>query len=477
MKKIASILLVFALLLSLASCTEEPVKTKEKNEEDISRLSAEELYALGCEKNEGLLSAEFETLVTDESGESFSVKTVRIREGYEGFRLSRVSEKEEVYFYGEKAFQKNKAGAFTAPSAARVFREFLENYVYPIGAFGAEALFEVEKDGLTLRYTVKNEALLSRFAFLAEGFDAAALEGECTLNEEGILTEETFTVTGTENGEEKSYTLKTSLSRYRSSEIEIQKPESEEGYVLLGDIRLPGMLSVATRALREKRDVQVTFVSGNTLLVGEKEYSFHSEITAYQTVGEDEKDLAYLTKQSLKTVPDAELESRFYQRYIAGGLQKENSYDVVTAALLSENETESISLPWPAVSENFIPALSDIATLRMVEDSVGYSVTFTLTENARKTWAEKHLADLPEAAVTVDGASFTELEGTFSISREACVTALSYSLEGSVSAGGEAASFRGQYSMNVDALENISVPYLQVPTPTTPGMATDGAVD
>lgn len=475
MKRIVSLVLIAVMLLAFSACASEEVRTTEEKKEDITRLSAKELYALGCEKNGGLMNGEYETTVTV-GEEAFTVRTVRIREGYDAFRYSRVTAEEELYYFEGNAFVKNASGAFTAPATARVFRELTENYTYPTGLFGEEALFEAEKDGLCVSYTVKNETVLGKFAFLLDGFAAKSLAGTAHLNEEGVITEEEITVTGDVGEEEKSVTLQTKLVRFRSAEIEIQKPENEEEYTLLGDIRLPGMLTVATEALLEKKDLQLTFVAGNTLLAGEKEYGFHREITLYQTRDENGKDLAYLTRQSLKTVPSKALESRFYQRYIKDGVQKENSYDVVTATLLSENETATLSLPWPGEAKSLIPKLSDLATLKMVEDSAGYSVTFTLTDEAKKRWTEAHLADLPEIALSAEAGEFVELEGTFLISRELCVTAASYSLEGSVTANGEKASFRGQYSMNLDATENITVPGLQVPTPTTPDMAPDDDV-
>lgn len=479
MKKITSILLLLTMLFSLAACATPAVKTDEEKGKDITRLSAEELYALGCEKNEALMSAEYDTVITDADGESLTVKTVRIREGYDGFRYSRTSPEEKVYFYEDAAYLKNADGAFAAPTSARVFREYTEEYLLPLGAFGAEALFEIEKKDLTLTYKIKNDKILSRFAALSQGFQPTALDGTCTLLEEGVLTEEEFTVTGILGGEEKRFTVKTTLSRFRSSEIEIQKPENTEGYVSLGDIRLPAMIRAAVKNLQEKETVQATFVSGNTLLAGGKSYGFHQELTAYQTVGEDKTPLAYLTRQSLKRQPDGAFESRFYQRHIQGGVQKENSYDVVTATLLSENEGSALSLPWPVEAEGFLPRLSDLKTVAMTEDSVGYSVNFTLTDAAEKRLTDEALVNFPEAAVTASGAmTFAEPVGTLLISRDLCLTAASFTVEASfVSASGENVSFDGQYSMNIDALSDITVPSMQVPTPTTPDMAPEGAVD
>lgn len=480
MKRFTSILLVLTVLFTLASCSQEERKTEEKKGEDeITRLSAEELYTLGCEKNEGLMSAEYDTVITSGDGESVSVKTVRIREGYDSFRYSRTSPTEEVYFYDGTAYQKNADGAFTAPCSARVFREYTEEYLLPLGAFGAEALFEIEKKDLSLTYKIKNDKILSSFADLSQGFQPTALDGTCTLLEDGVLKEEEFCVTGTLGGEESSFTVKTTLSRYRSSEIEIQKPQSTEGYVALGDIRLPGMIKAAVSSLQKKETVQATFVFGNTLLASGKSYGFHQEFTAYQTVSEDKTPLGYLTRQSLKKLPDGSYESRFYQKHIASGVQKENTYDVVTATLLSEKEGTEISLPWPGEAAEFLPRLSDLKTLTMTEDSVGYSVEFTLTDAAKKALAEKALTLFPEAGVVSSGAmTFAEEKGTLLISRDLCLTAASFSVEASfAAASGEAVNFDGQYSMNVDALENVSVPSMQVPTPTTPDMVPEGAVD
>ncbi len=478
MKKIVSILLAAITLFSLTACAEPEFKTEEEKGEDISRLSAKELYALGCEKNEGFVSGEFETVVTDGKGESFTVNTVRIREGYDGFRYSRVSENEKLYFYENTAYLKNADGAFSAPSTARVFREYMEEYFFPIGSFGEENLSKADKKELVLSYEIQKEDILSSFASFQTGFVPSALTGECTLDEEGVIKEESFVVEGKTGDEKESFTVKTTLKRYRDGDIEIQKPENVEGYIPLGDIRLPDMITSAVSALQKKSDVQATFVSSNSLLAGEDSYGFHEEITAYQTVGEDKLPLAYQTRQSLKTVPKKDLESLFYQKHIAGGVQKENRYDVVTANLLEENETSEISLPWPDALAEFLPSVSDLKSIKMTEDSVGYSVTFTLKDEAKEKWMEKRLAAFPEAGITAEkNVSFVDLEGTFLISRDLCLTALSYSVEGSFTgSNGNGASFEGQYSMNIDALSEISVPSMQVPTPTTPDMAPEGEV-
>ena len=69
-------------------------------------------------------------------------------------------------------------------------------------------------------------------------------------------------------------------------------------------------------------------------------------------------------------------------------------------------------------------------------------------------------------------------EGSFLISRDLVLTSFSYGVELSFALpDGVAGSFQGQYSMNVDALQEITVPEMQVPTPTTPDMAPEGAVD
>jgi len=102
-----------------------------------------------------------------------------------------------------------------------------------------------------------------------------------------------------------------------------------------------------------------------------------------------------------------------------------------------------------------------------------------LTEKAKTAFVNEALTLFPEAGIALSGGmTFTEPEGTFLISRDLCLTAASFSVEASfASANGEQLSFEGQCSMNVDALENISVPSMQVPTPTTPDMAPEGAID
>lgn len=465
MKRVLCFVLSLLMICTLVSCADEKAPEEKKTEESgLSQLNGEMLYRHGEDKMKALKSARYATRVLDGAEELGKFETVRVRRGYDGFLYSR-SGQDFYCFDGEYAYTDNRFGAYTAPATIRVFEEYLTKYVFSVCGLNPDLLENFQRDGDTVTYESKNAELLSLYR-LAEkpDFVPISMAGEAKLDEEGVILEETITL----KGEEDEIVLHTVLSEYRSDSIVIAQPESPLDYNKVEDIRLPMKLQKAIETLYEQTEAQTTAVAASTLTVGEKKYVFSEDINTYakEEVGE-----YYLSRQTLKTVPEIPEESIFYQAKLTGGQKTENRYNVILGEKIWENAAAANDLPWKDEVRALIPALSDFSTLSMTEEVGGYSITFTLKEEAGKKLAEKIVAALPESGITLQAATVRFCGGTLSLdTQRGLLTAISYQAEGGFVSEGVTGEYSGRYSVLVDRTEGVTLPELQVPTATTPGM-------
>lgn len=469
MKRILSIVLALLMICTLVSCSDEKEKVTEekKKGEDLSALTAEELYLYGINKMKALKSALYTTKVLEGAEELGEFETVRIREGYEGYRYSRRGQ--GFYAYdGETAYTRDESGAYSAPATMRVFDEFLTQYVFPVCALNAELIENLQREGDTVRYESRSEALLALYR-LAEkpDFIPTSISGVATFDEEGVIQEERITL----KGEEEEVELHTVLSSYRSDSITVATPSNLEEFTEVTDIRLPRRLQDSILSLYEQSEVQTTIVSSATLKLGETKYVYSEDVNTY---AKTEEEAYYLSKQTLKQIPELPEESIFYQALLTKGTKVENRYNVILGEKLWENTQAAKDLPWQDEVRSLIPALSDFATLSMTEEVGGYSIAFTLTDEAAKRIAGEAMELFPEGGVVFNAATVRACTGTVSIDRErGILTAITYSVEGGFTCEGGVGDYECRYSVLVDRTEDVTLPELQTPTATTPGMITD----
>ncbi|MBR5295072.1 MAG: hypothetical protein IKU24_00615 [Clostridia bacterium] len=84
---------------------------------------------------------------------------------------------------------------------------------------------------------------------------------------------------------------------------------------------------------------------------------------------------------------------------------------------------------------------------------------------------------LPESGITSSACTISQASGTLTIDKKSGVlSALTYTLSGKVVIGGAEGTFSARYSLLTDPGEEVQIPSMQEPTPTTPGMEGEGEV-
>ena len=459
------------MICTLVSCSSQKETEEEKKSggTDLSTLDGEFLYRHGEEKMKALKSALYTTKVLDGEEELGEFETVRIRKGYDGFQYSRRGQ--GFYsFDGERAYTENDLGAFTAPTTLRVFEEYLTNYVFPVCGLTADLLENFQRDGDTVTYESKNEGLLSLYRLAEQpDFIPTSMTGSARFNEEGVILEESIIL----KDEEKELTLETVLSDFRSDSIAVSQPTSPEAYVEVEDIRLPARLQDAIDALYAQKEIQTTGVISHTVNLGGAKYVYSQDVNTY---AKEDAGAYYICRQTLKTVPELPEESVFYQALLSGGKKNENRYNVILGEKVWDNSEAANTLDWESEVKAIVPALSDFATMSMTEEVGGYSVSFTLTDEAAKRIASDVAASFGENGVTLQAATVRSAAGTLSIDNaRGILTAISYTAEGGFAGAAGTGDYTGRFSVLLDRTEGVTLPEMQVPTATTPGMVDHNA--
>ena len=468
MKRIVAFSFLLLMLCTLISCSREQAPVEKKSEENsLADLNGEFLYRHGEEKMRALKSAIYTTKVLNGQEELGEFETVRVRKGYDGFLYSRRGQ--NFYSYdGERAYVERDNGAYTAPATMRVFEEYLTKYIFSVCGLNPDLLENFQRDGDVVSYESKNAELLSLYQ-LAEkpDFVPTSLTGSAKLDEEGVILEESIVLKG--DGEE--YVLKTVLSDYRSESITVAKPTEPDRFTEVSDIRLPMRLQSAIAAFFAQKDVQASAVSTGTLKLGEQKNVFSEYINTY---AKEEAGAYYVSRQTLKTIPELPEESIFYQVLLSEGKKTENRYDVILGEKIWENSEDASTLDWQEALRELIPDVSEFASLVMTEEVGGYSITFKLKDETAKKFAEKIAASMPESGITLQATTVRSCEGTLSIQEESgMLTAISYKVEGGFAGEAGTGDYEGRYSVLLEKSKDVTVPELQAPTATTPGMHPD----
>ena len=472
MKRIVAVALSLLMLCSLISCSREKAPVEKKSEENsLADLSGELLYRHGEEKMRALKSALYTTSVLSGEEELGEFETVRVRRGYDGFLYSRRGQGFFSYD-GERAYTENATGAYTAPATMRVFEEYLTKFVFSVCGLNPDLLENYLREGDVVTYESKNEELLSLYKLEEKpDFVPTSLTGRAKLDEEGVILEESITL----KGESEDVTLHTVLTDYRSESITVAKPEKPDGFTEISDIRLPMRLQNAMETLFAQKEMQISAVSAGTLTLGEKKNVFSEDINIY---AKEEAGAYYLSRQTLKTIPEIPEESVFYQALLSDGKKTENRYNVLLGEKIWENTEEATNLDWQAVLRDLIPEVSRFGSFSMTEEVGGYTVSFTLKDETAIKLAEKIAAAMPESGIAIQASTVRSCEGTLSINEESgMLTAISYQITGGFASEAGTGDYDGRYSVLVDRSEGVTVPELQTPSATTPGMHPENMED
>lgn len=473
MKRALVCLLILCLLSGLCACSPSSgeTRTQPKGETDLSRLTGAELYAEAHQKMENVTALRYITkiLLGDEVVET--VETKRIRKGYDGVSYSRRTSEEEVIFVDGSAYLKSSYGKYRAECTNLEFRQYLEEQVVEPIALDPAYLGTVSRDGQTLSYTVTAPAILKWLEQF--GLDrVGSVAGVANLNEEAMILKEEWNVSGEKDGNPVTLSVITEAEEYRAAEIVIAKPENEEEYGLIRNIRVPAMICDVFEGLSDFSQLQITSLSSKSLTVGEKTWSLDEETTLYRVT---EPAAYYQTLQSLKHTPAGE-EFRLTQERLEEGKWKKTVYELTKATLLSSEESEEKSLPSAKEMLKNFPGLSNFSELNLSEGTNDLTATFSLSDVGQEEISS-------QIATLFAGSGFSpktyhpvSCEGTVTIDKKTgeLLSAALFFQSTATDEAGISAAFSCSYSLTVDETADVSVPELQIPTPTTPGQEVEG---
>ncbi len=472
MKKICFFVLSILIALQMVSCSRSnrETVTQEGGKPDLSGLSAAELYAFGETKANQLTSYRYRVTLTAPDGQEDSVEVARVRVGYESFSYSAVGAAVAISYRDGICYVKNEIGRYTAEMKARQMREYMEGYLPQWFFLPTEEFETLTRQEETVRYEGASKEYLNRYLPLltCDGeFEPKHLKGKAVFNDEGILTEEEFVITGVyrqgDAESEESIAVKAVLDAYRDSTIAPQTFEDTDGFVTVDEMKTPHLVHEALEALRETKQLKLTMITSDTLQNSDSRFSLHREIDLSQNDALD----GYAAVRSLVRDSQIELqevreESEFVQYRRVDGTYETKIHDLFTAAL-KEESSEPMDPLWPRMGSQQIPSVADFASLSLSETASGYQITFSFTPEALRERVGMTAALFSDAP-NVQPFDSTSSEGAITIDRGGAVpTAFSYSFK----ARSTDSTVSGTVSVTIDSLEGVAIPEMQTPSATT----------
>lgn len=458
MKRFFAGLLILALLLSLAACgAEAPETTPETTGEDLSLLSATELYARAADATALLSSARWTTQVSG-GAEDYSLDTVRVREGYDRFSFSQTKNGtvRGVYFNGDQAWILSEDGNYTAPATTVTFQNFWDSEYFPIGSLSMEHFVNIQRDGMTVTYGEANEAGMAAFGAL-DAWTVTAVEGEAGISEDLLIEAETIRVTGTlSDGSERQITLRTTLDSHGEGETAAIPALEDETIMEVNDIRLPSILSLGWEGLRSG-DVSLALIQEEEVTGAGRYFRYSDGIL--NRVGAD-----YSLQENLFTgypgEDGAEISAMLLSQLLAqGSTVRTVTYDkTADGAVIADETTERTATADDALNA-LLPAQGGFSSATLTEDAQGYSIAITLAPLEARSLAQAALArfSLDAGEIHLDGLTAT---GTVGFRKsDGALISLSYEISGTT-AGGYTVTRRVSFTVETEsvALSEIAPP-------------------
>jgi len=467
-------ILAIALIFSATACSsgEETKSAETENETWTENLSARDLYSQASENTLDLSSALFTTRIT--GAVSQNLTTRRIRKGYDSFHYQRQGGGTDLTYLDGIAYLSSEDGSFSAPSSAENFESYLKENLYPTLALPLSSFQTVEKEGMTVRYQQGDGEIFSRYEAILSGWTVLSVSGEAEILPSLLISKETVTVKGSVDGAEKTVVLTTTLDQYRSENIQISPSVQSEGYLSVGDIRIPQMFRRALEAFSTAQELQLTAVSSTTLSTGENTFALHRELTYYQTRS-PLSPKHYQSLQTLSKTPSGE-EFLLHQTSISDGKKKETLHELTEAELLEESSVDATTLPGLESVKEWLPNLTELSSLTLFEGQADYTASFTFTDAALKDRLQEVIRTLDCGSYSLQSVSLSVTGGTATWSKtDGALISIGFYFQAKTGGTGELdATLAGQFSLNVDGTENVTVPALQTPTPTVPGQKPEG---
>ncbi len=446
MKKtlIATLLLLSLLLFS--SCGTAPQGGKEEETgEDLTALSAAELYEYACERANLEAVSFWETRVTEPDGETVEVTTLRCRNGYDGFSYSRKGGGDKILFLDGTAYLSTAVGNWSSPLSTRQFQDFLEENTFPTGLLTRLVeTAEKTEDGVT--YTLKDTALAS-FALLSDGGDFVPQKasGSAVIDENGTVLSEEITVTGLLGGKAVAYKLETKAA---ATQEQVTLPEGEK-FASVGDVRVPLRITEGAKRLGSSFPLNVTLLVTSSVTAGETKLSQYEE-TVVEALSDGEY---YVRCQNLKQVGAEQSESRYVQTLVTPKAALFGEYDLKEGTWLSQGEAEKKEGYLLELLVSALPELSQMTEITLTEEVLQDTVSFTLTKEAAEALYGNFKGGFPEATLPA-ALSQVEANGVFTFSKKGEIVAFSLSLKGDA----QGSAFYHQVSLTPRQGSDIRLP-------------------
>lgn len=472
MKRLISCLALIALLLTLCACSSADPSQTATGEKDKPLTPVEQL-ALSSQKMKNLMSARYKTTVSGDVTVT-GVTTSRIRHSYDGYSYLQSRSDGKWYYVDGVAFFSDAKGDWRASMTTREFQVLLGQATYPIPAALADSATEVGLEDSVISYSLDTKAAEASLGVL--GLDSVlSVSGEAKLNEEGLVTEETLTVSGLLAGKTVRCTVRTVLELFRSKEISVSIPDRVKTDAMeVEDLRALYLVSGASGSLAEQTRVSAGVISGLSLTYQNRTESLHREITLYRD-GTGRKPSQYQTVQSLNKKADGREVFELLQEKIHDGEKTKTVYELTQARLLSQATEAVTEDSYPALLTELLLSRESLAGFSLTEGTSDLTVSVSALPSAAILEAKKAAELFPELAFVCDDslqASVTASEGTFTFSKASGrLTAASFSLTANLtgSSGETVASLTAQTSLQLEYPDAITIPEMQIPTPTTPG--------
>lgn len=465
MKKLFCLLLTLSLVLSLAACAAETTTEGEGASPTASPF--ETRYDEAVAKLGSLAAWKYETVLTV-GGETQSLAvTARQRQGYSDFSYFRTQGEETIVYQNGRADLWNSSTHYAAEMSTLAFEAYLAEATLPLMAGeAAENLSEIEGG---VKFTL-GAASLEKWSKL--GLDTVlSATGVALYHENGAVASEEITLVGTVDGLSETLILKTTLL---SLEKEPLPPLPTTEAISVSHLIAPLLLHNARETMLQADTVQWVGVRGASATVAGVTRSSGQEIHVSRS-GAD----FYLSQRRLDRTPSKQ-DFSLTQLLLRDNTVSSTVHELTEAKLILSSTTPAEGSELQILQEilsSFLPTETGYLSVTLTETADQRTAAFTLSQEAVGQWFASYMDGLWAEELILLSA---QAEGSVSVDTKTGKP-LSFAIALSGTLGGadgvEKGTFLANVSLTVEKTEGVTLPELQIPTPTTPGEEVEGDHD